>query len=76
MTVAAEPPSMWTTAEPAKSWNGYSSWLSQPPPQVQRTAKEKTTPDMKVVSDMYASSRIRPAIAPETIVEAVAWKTR
>ena len=33
----AMPPVMWTMVEPAKSWNGVSSWSSQPPPHTQRT---------------------------------------
>ena len=34
---AATPPVMWTIVEPAKSWNGVTSWASQPPPQFQWT---------------------------------------
>ena len=34
---AAQPPTLCTTVEPAKSWNGVSSCDSQPPPQTQWT---------------------------------------
>ena len=34
---AAQPPTLCTMVEPAKSLNGVSSWASQPPPQVQCT---------------------------------------
>jgi hypothetical protein len=72
-TRAATPPTRCTTPEPAKSINGGSSCWSQPSlDHARRTATAYTPPLTSTERHRYASTLVRSAIAPDTMVAAVA----
>ncbi len=70
---AAQPPTEWTTVEPAKSH--MPSLARKPPPQIQWPVIGYMRPTMTKLKTMKAWNLIRSATAPETIVAAVPAKT-
>src|SRR3989344_1629751 len=72
---AAQPPTLCTTVEPAKSMNGASNSESQPPPQAQCPTTGYIIAVIAKEKARYAENRVRSAMAPETIVAAVAANT-
>ncbi|GIU90580.1 MAG: hypothetical protein KatS3mg010_1679 [Acidimicrobiia bacterium] len=68
--IAAQPPVACTTVEPAKSRNPR--WASQPPPHIQCPKIGYTSAVITRLYTQYAANFVRPAIAPDTIVAAVA----